>query len=599
MGVLGILLVLCSKPGDLIIATPNAAAQPELEPLRKKEVDGQLGAGDQTTKVDEFRNQLNGPAGIIERQKPDLKAPSPEILAQLKPAGVTDISLERSRSLVDGLSPQAKDLFSLAQKKIKDTGVPNSSKETEQFAKDLEKFEREAKQSKLPQSEIEKTYADISQILRSTGENASGANENGVRSERQRVRIAEQLMSMVAEPEKRNQGRTQNCALAGIEGLLLMGQTREPAKVTAIVKDITLRGETKMDGSMPPVIVKIDRESLRSSGEYAENVKPGTNKERFAEGIFRLAAANTYFAIRAVEHDAEGQLHYVNRADGNHLIYVRNKDLAHSRDLAKLDTIGNVDNSPGAAATTDATWHVLKQITGKDFKDRIIVSATENPTGDANHMTKVSTREELDRHLRKLEKQGRLPAEVQVHGSHSSVGDNPFKNLSRQKTAEDTGKYLLKMFDDLHVVLVTDASKWGDSKPFEIKNTWGEKFNKDLSTDELFSATGAVPFNQYLDKLHSWKLDHVKPQENKQYEVALTKMAIEIVSSYSNLKPSDSPDTFDDHESSAKRIRRLLEEVGPKDDKLTPQQERKALEELFKQCSNKDELVAIALKLFY
>lgn len=463
------------------------------------------------------------------------------------------------------LSKEGQDLLAVAEKRIKIPGYPNAAKEFEQFEFNLRSFERSARASGLSGDEIKDTYKGIDRLLQSTAPGRPGVTDGGIASGRQRVRVAEQLMDMVASPYDRQQGSYETCAMASVEGLLLTGKDRQPSKVTGMVADVALTGQTNVRG----LEVKIDRQSLQSFGEHAENRDFGENKQRLAENIFRVTAANTYFAIKRAEGSPEGQLSYVSRKDGNHLKYTpdaKDKSL-HRGDLAFYNAPGIDINAPGPAATMTGESRILNQITGKDYKDRVIVNSNSK-NEDPAWVTRVSSNAELEAHLKKLEGQGKLPASLAVYTGHEAFSGkgNPFNMLNKVDSDAEAKEVFGSLFQDGHSLLITNSNGQGDKTKFVVKNTWGAESNIDVSSQKLYDATNPVSPNQMITNLQLWKIGSVDMHNKKQrddYETALTSTASYIVGGLRNLSADAPASTKEDYLSAGHRVKEIMDAMPP------------------------------------
>ena len=187
-------------------------------------------------------------------------------------------------------------------------------------------------------------------------------NPTSVVNWRQRFRIAEQLMDMVARPENRNQGATNLCAPTTIEGLLLSGTDGHPSVVTHAVADVALTGKTDIRG----IEVKIDPISLQSLGTLAENQPSGANTTRLAEHIFRLVASNTYFATERAHNQPDGDYELRHNRSG-YFLYNRE---THKPEIDQHT--GKINDGPGAASTSAGVLEILQQMTGEDYSGRVL-----------------------------------------------------------------------------------------------------------------------------------------------------------------------------------------------------------------------------------
>jgi hypothetical protein len=412
------------------------------------------------------------------------------------------------------MSEEGQALVRQAEKAILKPGYPNAGKELLKFAQDVEQFEKLSRLNGISPEEVKKTYKGIDDLLKSAAPTSPGVTGDGMPSARQRVRVAEQLMNMVAHPEDRNQGNFDTCAMATVEGMLLTGKNAEPSRVTNMVSEVALSGQTKAGD----LTVKVDKQSMLSFGEHADNRPVGDDRQRLAENIFRLAAANTYFALRKQEGHAEGQLHYVSGKDGNQVIYKRDQALPHDAKLAERNTPGEEIRGAHEASTAVAGSRILKQITGKDFKDRIFVN-TNAEESDPNWVTEFSNAKEMDDLLKKAKEEGRLPITLGVFTSNQlfSKGENIFSEMDDVDDEKEAGSVIRDMLEDGHAILVTDRREGPLGAQYDIKNTWGAKSNIQTWSSPLYESTEQLHPTKVIEQLDKWHKGH-KPGDKEHTE---------------------------------------------------------------------------------
>lgn len=418
------------------------------------------------------------------------------------------------------MSEEGQALVRQAEKAILRPGYPNAGKELLKFAQDVEHFEKQAKENGISPEEVKRTYKGIDALLKSAAPGAPGVTGDGMPSERQRVRVAEQLMNMVAHPEDRNQGDSDTCAMATAEGMLLTGKNAEPSRVTKIVSEVALTGQTKVgntdeNGNSNEVTVKLDKQSMRSFGEHADNRPVGDERQRLAENIFRLTAANTYFAMRKQEGHAEGQLHYESGKNGNRLVYRRDESLPHDEKLAERNKPGEEISGPHEASTPIAGSRILNQITGKDYKERFLVN-TNAEESDPKWTTGFSNAKELDDQLKKARDEGKMPVTIGVFASNPlfSKGDNLFSEMDDIESEEEAGKIVRDMVEDGHAIMITDRTDGPLGPQYQIKNTWGKESNIMAWSHELFESTEQMRPSKVVEQLDQWHQSH-KPDDKE------------------------------------------------------------------------------------
>lgn len=421
------------------------------------------------------------------------------------------------------MSEAGQELVRQAEKAILKPGYPNAGKELLQFAQDVEHFEKQAKENGLSPEEVKNTYKGINDLLRSSSEPGNpGVTGDGMKSERQRVRVAEQLMNMVAHPEDRSQGSFSTCAMATAEGMLLTGKNGDPSKVTKMVSEVALTGKTEVGG----LTVKLDRQSMQSFGEHADNRDVGVDKQRLAENIFRLTAANTYYAMMKEEGKAEGQLQYVSRKDGNHLIYKRDESLPHDPEMAKQFTLKDGVSSPGEAATLVNESRILNRITGKDYSDRMIQNGYA-VQGDEKWVTQVKSQKELDDHLKQVKENGGFPVTLTVYAGNPPFSDasNPFKALDNTKNSDAIVGVFKDMFFDAHSIQLTDRRQGPNGVEYPIKNTWGADSNVTANQDTVYTASLPVRASHIAENIEKWHQEST----DKSSEGHLGKLAVSLL----------------------------------------------------------------------
>lgn len=412
---------------------------------------------------------------------------------------------EKTQYTNPNVSPEAQELVRQAEKTIMRPGYPNAAKEFEQFKADVELFERQAKANNLSDQEVRDTYKGIDKLLKSADGAHPGLTRDGMQSERQRIRVAEQLMNMTARPEDRSQGSYDTCAMATVEGMLLTGKGSHPAKVTQMVSDVALTGKTNVGGTE----VKLDRQSMQSFGEHAQNREYGADSQRLAENIFRLTAANTYYGIMKEEGKAEGQLQYVSRPDGNRLIYKRDHTLPDKPELAALNKPEGRVSDPGDASTMVAESRILNKITGDDYKSRVLVNTNVEKT-DPAWTTGYKSQAELDDVLKKTGEDGKFPVALGVYTGNElfSDGKNPFSAMDKIKNQNELEKRFKDMYEDGHSLMLTGRNTDFGSPRYGIKNTWGESSNISGSAADVFQSTEPVRPTKLADFIDSWHQDH-------------------------------------------------------------------------------------------
>src|SRR5262249_38531458 len=352
-----------------------------------------------------------------------------------KPREVSNVGTERAA------------VYEMADQKIKDPA------ELKKFQDSIETFEERAKRDGLSDAEKAKFYYQISKLL-----DAKDSDNPDLPKEKDRIVLAEQLMSNAANPTGIDQGNHNTCGAAALEAQLLSTNPSEAAK---LIVDVATTGEypTK-DGRT----IKPDASTLRP--EDGSTQVPSKGGERgYASQLFQATAVTTAYPEYHQEQAVSGR----KPPDTGERIRIPNPD----RLSEKIDR-----DFPGL--TPQEVQNLNKAITGDD------VPIIENSRTNADD-GQIHVRDEADmkRTLAELQRQGKLPAIIFVDSQNP-----PFYEDSGGSTAGGSG--------DHHFVRVTSYDQ--KTGTVSIDNQWGSKSDrKSMPVGQLYQATEkANPFVKIL-----------------------------------------------------------------------------------------------------
>ncbi len=377
------------------------------------------------------------------------------------------------------LSPEGQRLVELARTRIPDAGRPNTTRELQQFERDVAQFERRAREQNLSPDQVRDTMGQVTRLLESRGQQGQG-----VQSERQRIRLAEQIMGKAAEPTSSDQGENNTCNVTTIENRLY---TREPAIAAKLVADLALTGShTTVDGTT----IKLHPDNLKPYGDSGDNNRRGDGSRTFAGQIFQMAAVNLPYARAAAEGRPEGKYEFRQGPNGARLLYHGNINNVPREDREAIGT-----DQPIHAAQLDQMVNINRMLTGRTEPQAFLVHQSEP---DSMHGNPFGSPRELEQRILELQRNNQLPAVLSVHGRALPQAEPRPGDPSRRTPAprgemqEPNGP---EDGPDGHVILVTGITPGRNGEPARVTfdNQWGNSADRgpgrDVSVNELFRAT--------------------------------------------------------------------------------------------------------------
>lgn len=303
-----------------------------------------------------------------------------------------------------------------------------SSPNKDKFLKDMEAFEKRAKESNMAPSEVTETYKQMNRLLEAD-KGAVGAHE--------RQLAAESFMHHAADPTNIDQGYHNTCNVTTIAERTM---TRHPSKVAEMVATSAIDGKwIAPDGKE----IKLKPESLQPGREEGTFPPARDGDRSYATQLMNTAMVNDALQRRMPpEYYSSGRPTATNRTG---------------------ETVTYEDGSPKG----DGAYHgihlvdmtkVEKRLTGES--NFAISSKTIHEQED---VARVGSTEELKGQLQAMKDAGKLPAVIQV-----DVNDPIFGGTGDPATK---GKW--------HVVSVTgyDAA----TGKVTISNQWGQA--NDITAD--------------------------------------------------------------------------------------------------------------------
>jgi hypothetical protein len=329
----------------------------------------------------------------------------------------------------DWIPSERNHLLKLAADKIKGDDLL-------QFEQNTKDFEKRAKEQGLSQWEVAQTYKQIAKIFESDSEQPIPIKE--------RVKIAQQVMSQAAHPTTVTQGGHNTCGVTVVETRLY---AKNPSAVAKLVADISTKGEySAPDGTH----VKLPPECLKPDPE-ARNENPESDDRSYASQLFQVTAANVWYAKENATTTPPGKKVYlqVEPLEGSKPPDTGERLIDPSQDLSII--------SGKTGLKDDHIVAISNIISGQQEKD-IFIEHKDLISGQGKDVTLVSSEHELNEKLAHLKEQGKLPLIVAVH-----TDNQPFFT--------DSGGYSAGGSGGAHVVTITDYHP-GPPATVEIDNQW-------------------------------------------------------------------------------------------------------------------------------
>ncbi|HEY9871408.1 MAG TPA: hypothetical protein V6D08_19780, partial [Candidatus Obscuribacterales bacterium] len=392
----------------------------------------------------------------------------------------------------DNVALERRRLLELIEDKVDD------SQHRAKFIADMARFEQRAQKQGIKPDDVARTYYEISRLLDAAGDKPL--------TSRQRIAVAEQVMSQAANPGSIDQGVYGTCNVASVE---VRTYTRDPVAAARLVADVAITGKYE---AADETEVKIRAESIKPySG--AESNPPEDGTRSHASQIFQVTAANLGHARKNPHY--EYVLQAPTPSDNGERLY----DRSRGRDDEEVTETCKPVRSPNLSE--DQLVELTNLITGKQEKDFVIV---HDGYRSSDNILRIKSEQELSEALALAVRNGRLPVIVRV-----DAGNQPFFRDSDGGTAGGS--------DGAHVVTVTGYDQ-GPPARVTIDNTWGSKSDhpggSEISLHDLYLSMREAGDKDRLKELrHDVKWDRSRNQADaaklfdlrrQEYEATLARL---------------------------------------------------------------------------
>jgi hypothetical protein len=258
------------------------------------------------------------------------------------------------------------------------------------FKTDMADFETRAKSSKLPDSEVAKTYHSVESLLNTLGGNVSTADLH---------QLAQQVMHQAAHPNSVQQGPFDTCAPATLETLIY---TSTPSAAADLVAQSALYGEYRKDN---------DKVAADAKPSYTTSDKNGGIGRSYASQIFQTVALNVAFSSLG-ENKTYEISHDKPPADEQQKGPGINGRSDLPQENLMLDWVKDAKGrkSPFAGTSPAEMGAAYQAITEKD--DLVVIAGGSGK--DTSNVKFVNTPEKMKTVLQDLQTKGNVPVMVFV-----------------------------------------------------------------------------------------------------------------------------------------------------------------------------------------
>ncbi len=320
---------------------------------------------------------------------------------------------------------------------------------------DMNTFEARATSAGVSDSQVADVYHNVSRILT--------ADATAVLPEKERLRIAQQIIRNAAKPTSVDQGKHGTCNVAVVESRTY---TKNPDAAAKLVADVATTGSfTTDDGTT----ITPTRRSLIPDDESGHN-PPSDGQRGAASHVFQVTAANIHWQRRVVTPDGKyagfGKIQYEqipskrSRVSGDTGERVMDYSIDPPREVT--------DYKRGPSLSVSDLTDISNQITGKAEKDFVVENKVHGGIGTIH----VTSPKELEDALKSGT--ASMPMFIRVH-----TGNDPFLSDSGGNFSRQRGVW--------HVVCVTGYDP--QTRKVSIDNQWGARSDKTVDVAKLYKAT--------------------------------------------------------------------------------------------------------------
>lgn len=320
---------------------------------------------------------------------------------------------------------------------------------------DLNTFERRAQSAGVSDAQVADVYFNVSRLLT--------ADASAVIPEKERLRIAQQIIRNSAKPSSIDQGKHGTCNVAVVESRTY---TRTPGAAAKVVADVATTGSfITADGTT----ITPTRRSLIPDDESDSN-PPSDGQRGAASHLFQVTAANIHWQRKVVTPDGKfagfGNIKYEqipskrSRLTGD----TGERVMDYSLDPPRETT----DYKRGPSLSVSDLTDIENQITGKTEKGFVIENKVHGGIGTIH----VTSPKELEDTLKNGTAE--MPMFIRVH-----TGNDPFLSDSGGNFSRQRGVW--------HVVCVTGYDPV--TRKASIDNQWGARSDRTVDLAKLYKAT--------------------------------------------------------------------------------------------------------------
>ena len=321
------------------------------------------------------------------------------------------------------------------------------SERRERFSRRMDEFETRARNENLSPAQVDATYGQIRRLVE---------NPSDLLTEEQRLNIAEQTISMAADPTSIDQGAHDTCGAAVVEVRTYM---RYPEKAIELVADAALTGKVLTENGR---VLSIDA----TPHDTSKLAFPKSGQRSHASELFQVAAIN--LALNARPGIREGSLAYRQNDRRPETVNLGERVIDYSVDPP-------TDKKFEGLYVSDVLL-MNKLVTGVDEPDLVM---WRSPVKREKAFGKpFTTEEDMEKALFDAKRNGKLPAVVYVYSGNDPLWQDAPNNA-------DGGR------GGGHFINVTDIQP-GRPPKVEIDSTWwrrADHTSQPLTLSELYHAS--------------------------------------------------------------------------------------------------------------
>lgn len=325
-----------------------------------------------------------------------------------------------------------------------------SPERRERFHARMEEFESRATAARLSSRQVDATYAQIRRLLESPADSLTAE---------QRLNIAEQVITMAADPTSIDQGVHDTCGAAVLE---VRTYLRHPEKAVQLVTDVALTGKVVAPGG---TALNIDV----TPHDTSKLAFPKSGQRSHASEIFQVTAIN--LALNSKPGVREGSLAYIQKDRRPETVNLGEMVIDYSENPPREKKFEGLYVAD--------VLRMNKLVTGHDEPDLVMWKARQK--GDRQYGAPFTTQSEMEKLLLEAKRNGKLPAVLYVYSGNDPLWQDAPNNA-------DGGR------GSGHFINVTDIQP-GKPPRVEIDSTWWRRADhtkntgKSLSLNELYLAS--------------------------------------------------------------------------------------------------------------